>query len=205
MVQVPMEVRVLSMSVNPKTLTVALVCMLLVLSSCKDRTRQPVVAQPAARPTPVPAETFVGQPEPDEPILQETDDASDGALLGSRRTEMKDDDERNPLRKIHFEYDKDRITDEAKAALSANAAYLKQNSYTYIRIEGHCDERGSIEYNQALGDRRANAAKKYLSALGVDPVRVDSISFGEDRPVSFDQNEYAWAQNRRAEFRILSE
>lgn len=105
------------------------------------------------------------------------------------------------LNRIYFGFDQFTISDEARATLANNAEYLKANPGLNIRIEGHCDERGSDEYNLALGERRANAAKSYLVSLGIAPNRLNIISFGEEMPLTVGSDESAWSQNRRAEFK----
>jgi peptidoglycan-associated lipoprotein len=106
------------------------------------------------------------------------------------------------MRKVHFEFDKSRLTEEAKAVLQENAAWLRQNPDIAVQIEGHCDERGTIEYNLALGERRAMSARNYMASLGIDPNRLFTISYGEERPAVLGHDEDAWTQNRRAEFKI---
>lgn len=104
------------------------------------------------------------------------------------------------LERIFFDFDQYVLTAEARDILAENAEYLKANSQIKVRIEGHCDERGSDEYNLALGERRAQAAQKYLTSLGIDPNRLEVISYGEEKPLDPANNEEAWAKNRRAEF-----
>jgi peptidoglycan-associated lipoprotein len=101
---------------------------------------------------------------------------------------------------IRFDFDKSFIREDAKPVLAAVADYLKKNPGAKLLVEGHCDERGTSEYNMALGDRRATAAMKYLSALGVEKNRLSTISYGEERPLDPGHNEEAWAKNRRAVF-----
>lgn len=101
---------------------------------------------------------------------------------------------------IHFEFDSAQLTDTAKALLREKAAWLKANPGTSIVIEGHCDERGTTEYNLALGERRAAAAKQYLQDLGVGAYRMTTVSYGEERPLDPGQNEAAYSKNRRAQF-----
>jgi len=108
------------------------------------------------------------------------------------------------LRTINFDFDKYDIRSDARGVLAQNADYLKANSSIKVQIEGHCDERGSTEYNIALGEKRANAAKQYLADLGVGNDRVSTISYGEERPLVDESNPEAWAKNRRAEFRVTS-
>lgn len=101
---------------------------------------------------------------------------------------------------IHFEFDKSRLLPEAKAILRVKAEWLKANPEAQAIIEGHCDERGTNEYNLALGDRRAQSAKTYLVDLGIAPERLTCISYGEERPLDPGHNEAAWAKNRRDQF-----
>jgi peptidoglycan-associated lipoprotein len=108
------------------------------------------------------------------------------------------------LNDIHFGFDRYDLTPKAREILSQNANLLLQHSRVKIQIEGHCDARGTIEYNLALGERRATTAKEYLVSLGVSPDRVSTISYGEEMPVDPRSNEEAWAKNRRGHFIILS-
>ena len=101
---------------------------------------------------------------------------------------------------IHFAFDRYDLNDEAKQILRQIADYMKKCPNIVLTIEGHCDERGSNEYNLALGWKRANEAKKFLVALGVDPDRIITVSYGEERPLCFEHNEACWAKNRRDHF-----
>jgi peptidoglycan-associated lipoprotein len=105
---------------------------------------------------------------------------------------------------IHFDYDKALVRSGDAAVLDQKVAILQANPGLRIRISGHCDERGSDEYNLALGNRRATAAKQYLVSHGIDPSRIETVSYGEERPLVSGHDEAAWAQNRRDEFEILS-
>lgn len=109
------------------------------------------------------------------------------------------------FRIVYFDFDKYNLVDSAKRALDYNAQILKDNPSLMIRIEGHCDERGTIEYNLSLGEKRAASAKKYLADLGIDPKRLQTISYGKERPAVAGSNEAAWAKNRRDEFKIISQ
>lgn len=100
--------------------------------------------------------------------------------------------------RVFFEYDKYSLQAEARGILEKQAAWLKKFPETSITIEGHADERGTREYNLALGERRANSTKDYLIALGVPASSIRTISYGKERPVALGSNEEAWAQNRRA-------
>ena len=104
------------------------------------------------------------------------------------------------LRNVHFSFDSYALDERARGVLESNAVYLKENSQMHVIIEGHCDERGTDLYNLALGDRRADAAKRYLIELGIDKSRMETISYGEEKPLDPGHNEVAWAKNRRAQF-----
>ena len=101
---------------------------------------------------------------------------------------------------IYFEFDKSTLTPMAQDTLMRHAAWLRENPNAAVTIEGHADERGTNEYNLALGDRRADSAKAFLVDLGVSASRLTTISYGEERPVDMGHNEEAWAKNRRGHF-----
>jgi peptidoglycan-associated lipoprotein len=101
---------------------------------------------------------------------------------------------------IYFEFDKSTLTPAAQDNLLKKAEWLRENPDATVTIEGNCDERGTNEYNLALGDRRAESAKAFLVDLGIDPARLTTISYGEERPVDPRHNEEAWAKNRRDHF-----
>lgn len=111
--------------------------------------------------------------------------------------------ERGYIQDAFFGYDEAALSSDAQAALTASANWLKQNQQYNILIEGHCDERGTEQYNLALGDRRANIAKQYLQTLGVDASRMRTVSYGEERPFDPGHDESAWAKNRRAHLVIV--
>jgi peptidoglycan-associated lipoprotein len=106
------------------------------------------------------------------------------------------------LEAVYFDYDRALIRDDQKPTLRTNASTIQNGTWGRITIEGHCDERGSEEYNLALGERRANAVKRYLSTLGVPDMKMDTVSFGESKPAVQGHDEGAWRWNRRAEFRV---
>jgi peptidoglycan-associated lipoprotein len=110
--------------------------------------------------------------------------------------------EGGPLADVYFEYDQSALTDAARATLSQHASWIKAHTGPRITVEGHCDERGTVEYNLALGDQRAQAARDYLVSLGVPRDRLNAISLGKERPVDPGHSESAWAKNRRAHFRV---
>ena len=101
---------------------------------------------------------------------------------------------------VYFDFDSFALRDDARRALDQNARVLRDNSGARITIEGHCDERGTVEYNQALGEKRAQAARDYLVAAGIDDSRIQIISYGKERPSADGHDESAWQQNRRAHF-----
>jgi peptidoglycan-associated lipoprotein len=109
------------------------------------------------------------------------------------------------LRDIHFDFDKYDVRPADAKILDANAAWLKTNARSLLMIEGHCDERGTPEYNLALGERRAKAAMSYLAALGIQANRISIISYGEERGLCKEHGEACWAKNRRAHFLVKPE
>ena len=109
------------------------------------------------------------------------------------------------LETIQFEYDKAHLTQDAKLILAENARKLEENPNLNIRIEGHCDERGTVEYNLALGERRAISTRNYFVNYGIASSRITVISYGKERPLDPRQNLEAWSKNRRAQFIILNQ
>ncbi|MDI6776657.1 MAG: peptidoglycan-associated lipoprotein Pal [Syntrophales bacterium] len=107
------------------------------------------------------------------------------------------------LEDIHFDFDKFNLKPEVRKILEQHTDWLLKHENCSLVIEGHCDERGTTEYNLALGERRAAAAAKYLTDLGIDETRIETISYGEERPLDPGHNEEAWAKNRRAHFVVI--
>ena len=105
---------------------------------------------------------------------------------------------------VYFEFDSDALSDQARSLLDAKIGILNANAGVRIRVAGHADERGSDTYNMALGQRRAAAAKRYLSQRGIGADRIEVISYGEERPAAQGHDEAAWSQNRRAEFEVTA-
>jgi peptidoglycan-associated lipoprotein len=147
--------------------------------------KQPAPSQPAAA-APV-AET----PAKEAAVKQESKEAAQAAQLQSE------------LEKIYFNFDSAALSDESRNVLTKNAALLGKQPSLKLRIEGNCDERGSDEYNMALGERRAKAAKDYLVNLGVQADRISTVSYGEEKPAVAGHDEASWAKNRRDEFVIV--
>lgn len=104
------------------------------------------------------------------------------------------------LQPIYFDFDKSFIRDDARPVMKANAEWLKANPKVKIKIEGNCDERGTKEYNQALGQRRATSAKKYLTDMGISAKRISLISYGKEKPICTEHTEDCWQKNRRDDF-----
>lgn len=137
----------------------------------------------------------------DERVAQRAETPGEGKVVESALP--GDDQAKSIFRDVLFDYDKYDIKTDARPALDAVAAYLGSNKGINIVVEGHCDDRGTNEYNLALGERRAKSAKNYLTSLGVSPDRMIIITFGEEKPVCTAQNESCWQQNRRAHFVVV--
>ena len=113
--------------------------------------------------------------------------------------------ERGWIRDVFFDYDSSSLSPDGQDALAVTASWLKSHPEFSLLIEGHCDERGTQQYNLALGDRRANIAREYLATLGVDDGRLRTVSYGEERPFSNGSSEEAWRQNRRAHLVLVKQ
>ncbi|MFB3819653.1 MAG: peptidoglycan-associated lipoprotein Pal [Candidatus Methylomirabilales bacterium] len=140
-------------------------------------------------------ETAVGRPAAPTESRLSSAGAAGGQAAGAAAGQQ-----RGPLQDIFFDFDRDAIRDDQKAALDANAAWLKARPNAKVTIEGHADERGTSEYNLALGDRRAKTSRDYLVAKGVEASRITVVSYGEERPFVLGHDENAWRWNRRAHF-----
>ena len=149
-----------------------------------------VAARPPGPPEPVPDPTVV----PPEPVRE------DGIASAS----LDDLNRNSPIKPVFFEYDSSDITSEGKGILDANAVALKKYPSWTITIEGHSDERGTAEYNLALGERRAVAARAYLVSLGIPAERLRTVSYGKEFPFEPGHDEGAWSKNRRAHFVITA-
>ena len=107
------------------------------------------------------------------------------------------------LEKVYFDFDSATLSDAARRTLTSNAAVFTRNPGVKVRVEGNCDERGSDEYNLAIGERRAKAAAQYLKTLGIGAERISTISYGKEKPAATGHDEAAWAKNRRDEFIVV--
>jgi len=121
---------------------------------------------------------------------------------GTQEARRQNYKETNDIQDIIFKFDRYDLDDESRAVLRNNVTYLKKNSMTSIEIQGHCDERGTNNYNIALGERRAHATKMYMVSQGISASRIHTISYGEEKPFCFDSNDSCWLKNRRAHFKV---
>jgi peptidoglycan-associated lipoprotein len=148
-------------------------------------------AEPTPAPTPVPVK--VEEPKP-VVVEKPADDLGDLENLNKA----------GYLKDTFFDFDKFVVRADQRDALAANAEWLKKYPKVKFRVEGHCDERGTAQYNMALGEKRANAVKDYLTSLGIDSARIETVSYGKERPFVNGHNEEAWAKNRRGHFVITA-
>jgi len=190
------------MTVRPTAVLIAVVAMT-TAAACHKK------APPVARPAPPAATTAAAvstrPPAPPEPVAEPTvvppepvrDDAISSASLD-------DLNKSSPLKPVYFELDSSDLSPVAQKALDENAALLKRYSSWAVTVEGHCDERGTAEYNLALGERRAIAARAYLVSLGIPADRLRTVSYGKEFPFDPGHEETAFSKNRRAHFVITA-
>ncbi len=181
-----------------------LILALVTVSACGGK--KPPVARPTTPPPststggtkpPAPPEPVVEpQPVPPEPTVSSADTMRDRSL--------DDINKQSPLQPVFFELDSAEISAEGQKTLASDAEVLKKYTSWVISIEGHCDERGTAEYNLALGERRALAARTYLVSLGIPPERLWTVSYGKEFPFDPNHTEDAWAKNRRAHFVVTA-
>jgi peptidoglycan-associated lipoprotein len=183
---------------------VILVLVLLVMAAACSRRQLPPVTAPPPAPQPPAVTTAPPPPQrvdetlpvpPQPPALAEDS-------VGNRSLDDLNRD--SPFRPVFFGLDAADLDDAGRAIAQTNAELLKKYPTWVVTIEGHCDERGTAEYNLALGERRAVAVKTYLASLGISPDRVRTVSYGKEFPFDPGHNEEAWAMNRRAHFVITS-
>lgn len=177
-------------------------CLVVPMAAAGCGKKQPPVARPTP-PAPPPPTASTIPPDPPAPMREPvppqplaTDDVAGRSL--------EDLNKDSPLQPVFFEYDSSDISEAGRKVLQANAGLLKKYSSWVITIEGHCDERGTAEYNLALGERRAVAARTYLVSLGVDGNRLRTVSYGSEFPFDPGHQESAWHRNRRAHFVITA-
>jgi len=167
-------------SIPRRSLVLLVLAVGLALAGCARKT--PTPTPPPA--TPIPAAAQDTTPPTPPPAPPETPPAP----------QVRNED----FQPAFFDFDSDALRDDARVALDADARVLRDHPTAQITIEGHCDERGTSEYNQALGERRANAAREYLVNAGIDASRLQSVSYGKERPFDPGHDEAGWAKNRRA-------
>ena len=166
-----------------------------------------VAAAPPAPPPPPPPPTAPPPPPAPAPPPAPTPAPAPRPLSEEELFARKSVDQLNaekPLSDVFFELDRTDIKDEGRSILQRDADWLKRWTSTQVTIEGHCDSRGSSEYNLGLGSRRASAVKDYLVSLGVQATRLTTVSKGKEQPVCTDENESCWSQNRRGHFLITA-
>ncbi|HXV76251.1 MAG TPA: peptidoglycan-associated lipoprotein Pal [Candidatus Polarisedimenticolaceae bacterium] len=176
-------------------LVICLVLSIVAFSAaCKkkqpDQLTDPSATQPST-PTPEPDERAEPPVQVEEPFEQQEPDTEDLDATAQALNAQE------VLKTVYFAFDRAELTDTAREILRENANWLKANPKWNVAIEGHCDERGTIEYNLALGQRRANTVRDYLTSLGVPASRIRSVSYGEERPADPGHTEASWAKNRR--------
>ena len=188
---------------HAKALIVLIVLLTVVVAACNKN--KPPVARPMPPPDPGASSTVTDPPPPPpQPVMEPTivppmpaEDA-----IGSKSLDDLNRD--SPLRPLFFELDSSDVSAAGQQVLQANAAVLKKYPTWQVTIEGHCDERGTAEYNLALGERRAVAARNYLVSLGIPADRVKTVSYGKEFPFDPGHNEEAWSKNRRAHFVVTA-
>jgi peptidoglycan-associated lipoprotein len=131
--------------------------------------------------------------------------ASGGSLAQYKQGTLGAEGASSPLQDVRFAYDSEELDETARATLQENGGWLKDHPSAKVEIEGHCDERGTVEYNLALGAKRARSARDYLVALGVAAGRLNTISYGEELPLCYEHEDSCWQRNRRVHFVVLGE
>ena len=183
----------------PVIVLIVLTAVPFLAAGCRSRVKPKAAPQTSStaidqqiRPVASPDRDFVVEQRAEDPIL--TADLEELNRIARARGWVRD---------AFFHYDSVTLDAEARAALDASAQWMRENPGIALVVEGHCDERGTQQYNLALGDRRSNMAADYLSALGIDRSRLQTVSYGEDRPFDEGSHEDAWSQNRRAHLSLV--
>lgn len=173
---------------------------LMVVAGCKKKQPETTDTDMTTETSEAPAEEVTPPPEVDT-----VDDITQAIMDEDLQRLNQLLSEQGLVGDVYFDYDDYNLKSEARERLSRNAEFMKEHPELVFTIEGHCDERGTNEYNLALGDRRANAAKNYLLSLGVDASATQTLSYGEERPVCTDSAESCWSRNRRAHFLVTGQ
>lgn len=183
---------------------VVLIFSLAIFTGCSEKksvvkSDETKIQEAAPIPAPAPAPPATTEPTTQEDVApaKETAKIKDTA---NEQSSLMEATTKSPVSDINFDFDSYSIRPDAREILTANADYLLKNRVSSIVVEGHCDERGTAEYNMALGERRAQETKKFLVNLGINESIVKTISYGEERPLDPNNSEDAWAKNRRAHF-----
>jgi len=178
----------------------ALICSLAIILvfsfavSCKKKPKE------VPPPPPPQAQEQPQVEKVEEPVVQEPQLAEEEIFLQKSLDQINRE---KPLGTIYFDYDRAAIRDDARPTLDTNASWLKKYRTVKILVEGHCDERGTEEYNLALGEKRAKSAQDYLLSLGIGSDRIKIISYGKSQPINPAHDESAWQMNRRAQFLVI--
>ena len=176
-------------------ISLSVILILSVSTSCKKKVEEVPPPPPAPQAQEQPKVEKVEEPALKEPVLTEEE-------IFQKKT-LEEINQEKPLSMIFFDYDRYEIRSDAVPVLEANAQWIKNHPTVKILIEGHCDERGTEEYNLALGEKRAKSTMNYLVSLGISPDRMRIISYGKSQPLDPGHDENAWAKNRRAQFLII--
>ena len=173
--------------------TLAIVLVFSVAVSCKKKPKEVPPPPPQQQEQPVVEKV-------EAPVVQEPQLTEEEVFLQKSLDQINRE---KPLGTIYFDYDRAVVRGDAQAVLDTNAAWLKKFRTAKVLVEGHCDERGTEEYNLALGEKRAKAAQDYLLSLGVASDRIKIISYGKSQPINPGHDEGAWQMNRRAQFLVI--
>jgi peptidoglycan-associated lipoprotein len=190
----------MQLSLLQRSTCLSLVTVVLLAAGCAKQPAQDALTTPASDPAATTATAPV-EPSATAPAAIREEPVVEAPVAVAQVTAQKTASQLiSELTRINFDYDQHVLTPQAQEKLAANAEIIKANPNLNVRIEGHCDERGSDQYNIALGERRAQATKNYLTTLGVPAGQLGTVSFGEEKPLDPGHSEEAWMQNRRAEF-----
>jgi peptidoglycan-associated lipoprotein len=192
-------------SAAPRAVLVVLVVLAIGVTACGKKKPPVARAIPPPAAAPPPAGSASRLPAPPQPVAEPTIVPPEPLREDSIASASLDDINRNsPLKPVFFEYDSSELAGDARGVLDANALVLKKYPSWTITIEGHCDERGTAEYNLALGERRAVASRAYLVSLGISADRLRTVSYGKEFPFEPGHDENAYVKNRRAHFVITA-
>lgn len=188
------------MNVRRLVTLIAMLVALTMMSACRTKKPEPVPPPP---PPVVQEEPPPAQVEPPARDFVQEVSEEDRILAGEIAAVNREAQARGWIQDAFFEFDSSALDSSAEAALRTSASWLRQHPEFDLVIEGHCDERGTQQYNLALGERRANIARDYLAALGIESSRMRTVSYGEERAFALGSDESAWRQNRRAHLLLV--